>query len=108
MKKIHSASQQVVAGVKYGITAEFETTDSKSVTCDFDIWERVWIPNGRHVKVDCNDAKKYNFKQQPKRRTKRDVLVGAPNFVDVKDEHVNGLLKDHLTRLDTGESGKLE
>lgn len=98
----------MVAGIRYLISVEFETKESPSVICDFDIWERVWIDNGKQTKVSCNDEKKFNFKQQPKQRSKRDVLVGAPQVLDNKDEHVNGLLKEHLARLDTGENGKLE
>lgn len=105
---IKKASQQVVAGMKYKISAEFKTSENPSILCDFEIWERVWVENGREVKINCNNEKKFNFKQQPKKRAKRDILVGAPIEADKNDEYVNGLLKQHLSRLSTGSDGNLE
>lgn len=106
--EIKKASRQVVAGFRYRITAEFKTSENPSVLCEFDIWERSWIENGRVVKTNCNNEKKYEFKQQPKERVKRDILVGAPEESDPNDEHVSGLLNDHLSRLATGTDGQLE
>lgn len=83
------------------------------VTCNFKVWERVWIPDGREVTVECDNSKLYSFKQQPagykaKDRKRRDTLVGAPAEIDNNDEKVTKLLTTHLKRLDTGSDAAFE
>lgn len=94
------------------IKAVLKVGDHDTV-CHFEVWEQAWIPNGRQVKVTCDNEKKYNLTQNPtaqreKSRSRRDTLVGAPAEVDNKDENVLNLLNTHLKRLDTGSDATLE
>lgn len=70
------------------------------------------MENGRKVKVDCDDEKKYNLTQMPvsqrgKQRSKRGA-VGVPKDIKNDDEEVLNLLSTHLKRLDTGSDDALE
>lgn len=128
VKKILEASFQVVAGSLHRFKVEL-INDGKIVICDFEIWERAWIRNGREVKIDCDNKKVYNFNQNPvnqrgKSRTKRSnsdestevndnvqvgqTIVGGHTVIDSDDEKVQDLLKAHLKRLDTGSDKPLE
>lgn len=82
------------------------------VTCDFDVWEQAWKPDGRSVKANCTNEKNYSFTQTPvsqrgKLRTRRDT-VGGQSEVDKDDETVLNLLTTHLKRLDTGSEDSIE
>lgn len=79
----------------------------------FKVWEQGWIVNGRDIKVNCDNEKKYKLTQNPvnkreKKRSRRDSLVGAPAEVDSNDEKVLSLLTTHLKRLDTGSDAAFE
>lgn len=106
------ATTQVVSGSLVKIKA-LMNVGGNDVVCHFEVWEQSWIPNGRQVKVTCENQKEYNLTQNPaaqrgKSRTRRDTLVGAPAEVDNNDESVLNLLSTHLKRLDTGSDATLE
>lgn len=112
VQEILEASTQVVAGdlVKFKVKLLLGESD---VICHFEVWERVWIANGRDVKVNCDNQKAYKFLQMPmsqreKLRRRRDTLVGAPAEIDSNDEKVLDLLQTHLKRLDTGSDAVFE
>lgn len=63
--RIIDSSRQVVAGIKYRITAEFKLPNDGLETCQLEIWERKWIkPNGTDVKITCPEQKNYHFRQR--------------------------------------------
>lgn len=112
IKEVLEASTQVVAGrlVKIKAVLLFGESD---VTCNFEVWEQAWLPDGRKVKVDCSNEKIYSLTQTPvnqrgKSREKRDTLVGAPLEIDHNDETVLNLLSSNLKRLDTGSEEPLQ
>lgn len=88
--------------------------DKNVIFCNFEVWERVWIKNGREVKVKCENEKHYNFKQEPKksssrmRRSVQNSIVGGSTEIAKDDKEANSLLLEHLKRLDTGSDTKLE
>lgn len=55
------------------------------VVCSFEVWERVWILNGREVTVDCENKKSYKFKQQPR----KDRVKRSPQGLGSKSKHNN-------------------
>lgn len=63
--EIIEANQQVVAGMKYTIKVAVKIGEADRVIGEFDIWERVWMENGREVKFTLENGKAFNFKQQP-------------------------------------------
>lgn len=106
VKQILEATSQVVSGRLVKIKALLKLGDN-DVTCLFEVWEQSWIPDGRKVKVECDNQKKYALTQNPvsqreKLRSKRDTRVGAPSDVNNDDKAVVELLTTHLKRLDTG------
>lgn len=108
VKKISDITKQVVSGSLTKFKAILLFKDNE-VNCHFEIWEQAWIPDGRQVKVNCNNDKKYEFKQIPvnqreknKIRQKRDTLVGGPTELESNDPDALKLLDAHLKRLDTG------
>jgi cathepsin F len=113
VKRVYGATTQVVAGSLVKFNADLLFQDNE-VTCAFEVWERAWIPDGRQVKVNCNDEKKFEFKQIPlnqrdknKTRQKRDTLVGGPQEIEKDDKDALELLNNHLSRLDTGNENPL-
>jgi Cystatin domain len=55
LSRVISSTQQVVAGIKYVINAEFISKNGKETfKCKVIIWERVWLPNGRETKFECD------------------------------------------------------
>lgn len=112
IKEIKSATQQVVSGILYRIKAVLTVADEE-VICDFEIWEQSWIKNGREVKINCNNSKLYKFNQDPVgqrgKSRKRRQLVGAPaDLTQEEQESAHNLLKQHISRLDTGSEAPLE
>jgi len=108
---VKEATRQVVSGAIYRFKVVFQVGTAET-TCDFEVWEQAWIENGREVKVNCDNEKKYKLKQQPlaqrKKKTKRDTLVGAPAEIDTEDEDIHKLLSANLKRLVTGSDATLE
>ncbi|KAL7042638.1 hypothetical protein ACKWTF_001228 [Chironomus riparius] len=105
--RVISATSQVVAGLKYKIKAELLVGES-NVICDFEVWERAWIKDGRQVKIDCDNQKLYSFKQNPVSQRGRKTIVGGPSEVSSDDEDAIKLLNEHITRLDSGSDSPLE
>lgn len=111
LTEVLEASTQVVQGQIYRIKAKL-TLNNEKVICDFEVWEQAWLPEGRDVKVKCDNTKEYKFNQIPvsqrqknKNRSKRDTepqLVGGPTDIDSQDKDAHALLQNHLHRLDTG------
>lgn len=114
VKKVLEATRQVVSGfaTKFKVLLELE---GKDVTCDFDVWEQGWIPNGRKVKVECDNEKKYNLTQNPvsqrnKQRARRDTrerrqlgVPGGINPIDVDHEDVQLYLSEAFTEINASD-----
>ena len=83
-----------------------------NVICDFEIWERAWIKDGRQVTINCDNQKLYKFNQNPVnqrvQKRRRRQLVGGAKEVAADDPEANQLLKDHIQRLDTGSDSPLQ
>lgn len=62
--QIFDVTVQVVAGTLHKFKANLYRNGAP-ITCSFEIWERVWIENGREVTVDCNGLSD-KFYQDPK------------------------------------------
>ncbi|CRL01524.1 CLUMA_CG014251, isoform B [Clunio marinus] len=110
IKEITEATSQVVAGRLVKFTVKLLSGENE-VECKFEVWERVWLEDGREVKINCDNEKHYKLKQKPqgkKVRERRDTLVGAPAEIDNNDEKVLSLLSTNLKRLDTGSDSALE
>lgn len=58
MKRINSATKQVVAGHKYQINADLIDSDEKSKNCDVTIWSQPWLENGIEVTFECEGEEK--------------------------------------------------
>jgi cathepsin F len=107
VKHIVKATKQVVSGMRYIIKTVL-ISDDNEIECEFDVWEQVWIENGREVTVTCKNDKEYKLIQNPvNKRPKRETLVGAPIETDDHND-VKKLLTEHLKRLDTGSAAPLE
>jgi Cystatin domain/Cathepsin propeptide inhibitor domain (I29) len=112
VKKVLSATRQLVSGLSYKIKAELEI-DQKTVVCKFKIWEQSWLENGLDVKVTCENDKVYSYKQQPsvKYQSRKKRQVGVPGGIHESshedEEKVRNLLSEHLSRLVTGDSEPL-
>ena len=91
------------------------------VICNFSVWERAWIADGREVTVNCDNEKEFKLKQKPagysgdalvsspvKNEDEKKKLVGEVKPVENDDEKVLGLLSTHLKRLDTGSDAAFE
>lgn len=110
VKRIVSASTQVVAGIYYRIKAELKVGET-DVICDFDIVEQSWVPKGRDVTIKCDNMKLYKFNQEPLKeelKSRKRRQVGGSSEVSVDDELANKLLTEHISRLDTGSEKPLE
>lgn len=78
--RIDSVRAQIVSGKRYNILAEFENPSDKSSTnCKVVLWHQPWS-GYRETQFECDNANKYKVIKQG--RSKRDILVGAPNSVD--------------------------
>lgn len=71
LTKVVSSTQQVVAGTKYVINAEFSNKGATEVfKCIITIWDRPWLPNGRETTFECDQNQKFTLNKQ---RTKRSM-----------------------------------
>jgi hypothetical protein len=62
--KVLEATVQVVAGTLHKFKVEL-LNDNNKVICDFEVWERAWLKDGRQVKMHCDNNKLYSFVQTP-------------------------------------------
>ena len=64
----------------------------QDVTCDLDISEQSWVPNGRQVNINCDNQKLYKFNQNPvyqrQQVRNRRQIVGGASPVDINDDQV--------------------
>lgn len=82
LKRIISATVQVVAGKLYNIRAEFESPENQiAKSCKVELWDQPWS-GYRSSKFTCDDETKYKVTKLGQSRSKRDTLVGAPSEVD--------------------------
>lgn len=83
LKRIISCKQQVVAGVLYTVTAEFDQNDNaEGKVCTLQIWEQPWS-GARQVDIACND-KSYKVVREP--REKRSSQKPLMDDIHVEDE----------------------
>ncbi|XP_059610858.1 uncharacterized protein LOC132257836 [Phlebotomus argentipes] len=105
--RINSATSQVVAGIAYKANLDVKDSDSKDVKCDLDVWERSWLTPSREVKFNCDNTKRYTFRQR------RSVDAEPPKFIPggpipiddfENDEKVQNIVKTSLVSFN-GEEG---
>ncbi|XP_005182280.1 sarcocystatin-A [Musca domestica] len=54
VRKIHSASKQLVSGILYKINADIiDGDEEKAKNCDIKIWAQPWLENGYKVTFNC-------------------------------------------------------
>lgn len=119
VKEVLEASYQVVQGFLWKFKVKLHV-GGNDVICNFKVWERSWIPNGRDVKVNCDNTKTYNLTQNPVQqreksgKSRRDILVrkrrqtsrkrlGGITPKDVNDEEVQLFLREALAEINAGE-----
>lgn len=88
LNRILSATQQVVNGVNYKISAEFQEGDVKK-RCTLDIWEKPWMGQ-RTVTINCDD-KTFHVNndgpllKQPLQEANKQPIMGT---IDLDNENV--------------------
>lgn len=82
--QVKSATKQVVAGVLYKLKIDIKVNGVQK-TCDYEVWDRSWLPEGKEVKVQCEgDTEQKNYRY---RRSEQHIIGG-----DDHDIHM-GLFK---------------
>lgn len=112
MTEILEASYQSVQGDLYKFKVKVLVGGNTAI-CHFEVWEQGWIVDGRDVKVNCDNDKKYKLTQNPvyqrgkSKRSRRDALSPVPPG-GVYQENVNHkdvqlYLREALEEINAGE-----
>ncbi|XP_055697278.1 uncharacterized protein LOC129798262 isoform X3 [Phlebotomus papatasi] len=108
--KINRASQQTVEGSIFRVNLDVKDADSKTVTCNLEVWDRPWLDNPKETKFDCDNSKKYKFRRRRSADEVTPVLVGGPSRIEnfENDEKIKSLVQNSLVSFNEKEGNSYE